>query len=308
MDHRSQLLDRADCRYNLQDHSIGAVRCLGLTFNFIDPTLSSPTPRLGALLGSSGPRCFNNRFTTFRYSPWLPDGDGSARDRTSLAQLLQLIHLPTHLIPPALLNRVHFTSVSATLIDPTAADMACCVAGTATCCTRKAHQLLFFNRLGSASIAVPVAHEPSGRKRDAILGKVVHSPITRWLRLQCGAVLDSAVFPQLATLTVGRCLEPLYEYELFETAGGVEVNEEQCDRFADGFRRTTANYTRHRALQLPRARPTNAVVALSLTCHRAILSCHPHQSLERSLPPTQQRPRRQRRHQHRVTYPTCSSR
>jgi hypothetical protein len=70
------------------------------------------------------------------------------------------------------------------------------------------------------------------------------------------------VFPQLATLTASRCMDPLYQYVLCETEGGEEPSEEQSNRFVDGFRRTPAEFTRLRTLRSPRVRPTSALLAL----------------------------------------------
>ena len=93
------------------------------------------------------------------------------------------------------------------------------------------------------------------------MSQLVDSPVNLWLRLQCRPVLDPAIFPQLATLTAGRCLQLLYQYELCETEDGVEASEEQRVEF-EAAHAVIANHQQHNIGRPLPLRPTNAVYAL----------------------------------------------
>ena len=249
--------------YELSEHRFNEVAYRNLTLGLEDSSSQS------VLLSTYHPRHGHATMIDFRLRPCLQfcysrpgytgKPDITTLGRMPFAQLLRLINVPAGLAPPALLDRVQFSSVAAALLVPHTTGVALCIAGVADCgpCTRD--ELLFYNRLAPAAprtentVTVgPLAADGNG---------LLCSPINCWLRLQCRPLLDPAVFPQLATLTAGRCLEPLYQYVLCETEGGVEASEEQRAAFEKAHHRV-AQHQQYNSFYPLKARPTNAVFAL----------------------------------------------
>ncbi len=181
----------------------------------------------------------------------------------SFAQLLRLIGVPTELVPSALHHRVQFCDVAATLIVQSSNGLAFCMTGKAACGPSRRDELLFFNRLAPATSAPAHSESDENAQFDYQRANMVRSPVNRWLRLQCRPVLDPAVFPELATLTQGRCMEPLYQYVLCETQDDGELSDEQRNLFEDAHCLITAHdQHRYHPVYPLRLRPTNAVHAL----------------------------------------------
>ena len=199
----------------------------------------------------------------------------------SFSQLLKLVCVPTELVPQPLLDRITFSDVAALTIH--FGSERCSALGEwcspmwlvfrasgASHKPQSSMSTLFFpqhiQRCCSSieSLLLLAWWVPMDRIVCLLhmnLNDVTYSSINRYIRLQCRPLLDPAVFPQLATLTAGHCLEPVYEYVLCETEGGVELSAEQRQVFEKAHRRT-ADYTQPHVIYPLRARPTNAVVAI----------------------------------------------
>ena len=256
------------------DHNLeySYVQYHDLTLDLIDcaPTASSPAaPPYRVLLDTPQPLQPNldRTWKPFRLRPYVQfgtglGGRGEARlvGTTPLAQLLRLLGMRAERVPTALLERVQLSEVDARLVVPTAGGAACCIAGTAKCGRCVQDELVFFRRFTPAAPAHIVA-EGADNAANSDVDILARSPIRTWLRLQCRPVLNAAIFPQLATLTAGRCLEPVYQYVLCETDGGVQVTAQQTAAWEDACRRV-GNVFQHATLVRPlTARPTDAVFA-----------------------------------------------
>ena len=258
------------CEYCVENHSIYAVGYRNLTFGLTpNLALTLSTSSITVLLSTRRPRRDGMEYAHFQLRPFLyfhsegvlscQPADSATLGLMSFTQLLTLIGLPTDTVHPALHDHVQFGKVTAALLVLAATGVAVCVAGTAECGPSRRDELLFYNRLVPA--AAPAA-ESCGMDDRAAEG-FTKSPINRWLQLQCRPVLDSAVFPQLAALTTGRCLEPLYQYVLCETEGGVELSEEQT-AFFEHSHYSVADPQQWTSFYPLKARPTNSVFALQL--------------------------------------------
>ena len=139
-------------------------------------------------------------------------------------QLLRLINMPAELVPPALLQRVRFTRVSTEVLLDTSSGVALFVQGHAECGPSGGDRLVFFQRLAPAPRPTVGQPDPPLMRQ---LYTTMQSPLNRYLQLQHRPLLDPVNFPQLATLTHGRCLEPEYVYVLCETESGVELTSAQ---------------------------------------------------------------------------------
>ena len=162
----------------------------------------------------------------------------------SLAQVLRLIKMPAELVPPELLQRVRLSDVRADVVVDTATGVALYVQGGGQCGPCRGDHLSFFNRLAPP----PNPHVDTSSQYCVRVRQMVQTPLNRWLLLQCSGFLNAAVFPQLAALTHGRCLDPEYVYALCETEGGVELDEQQrvllyvrqADRWYEHYRQPFA--------------------------------------------------------------------
>ena len=104
---------------------------------------------------------------------------------------------------------------------------------------------------------------------DALLRLASH--IQLWVNLQCRPLLNSTVFPLLATLTGGvfssgsfhvvRAIEPQYRYVLCQTEGGVVLSDEQRDEFADSLS-TIADGAGSHSIYPLQLRPTAGLFAI----------------------------------------------
>ena len=199
---------------------------------------------------------------------------------------MALIAIPSHLVPPALLERVQFARVSPLVVISAHTGSAWCVTGTASFSANARNSLLYYHRLAPCGCtaaenelvqqlaAPPLQHATrtsaarTRRISDTAASQLLCLPVDCWLRLQCRAVLNAAVFPRLTILTAGRCLESLYQYVLCETEGRVEASEQQRRSFEDGYMalaKDEANecHLYHSVLNHPlSARSTNAIFAL----------------------------------------------
>ena len=218
---------RVTCSYALTNHAVCDVGYSNITLALIAPSSSSSASSALPVLLSRPTRHFDMELTQFQLSlspqPTLRGNHphtstastASTKPLMSFTQLLRLANLPVELVPAALLDRLQFDNVTAQLLINTATGVALCVAGRADC---GEGSLLFFSRLA------PAAQLPARRARSKYhysdrSGRLLRSPVNQWLRLHCRSVLDPAVFPQLASLTAGVCLEPLYHYMRCETEG-----------------------------------------------------------------------------------------
>ena len=258
------------CSYDLASHRISQVRHRNLTLAFVDPSSSSslsPTSApLFVLNAPHGPaRTGDTMSFRLHHSYSQSEGavDGYAADfrsmstltseHISLAHLLRIISMPGDQVPTALLHRTRFKSVMALLVVCTVTGAALGVAGQATCGRCATDRLLFFNSLAPAN-----AGSDTDSRTSRISYVAVHRPVNRWLRLQCYAVLDPVIFPQLALLTPARCMEPLYQYVLCETEGGVDATRQQTAQL------TAMCGHPPRIAPLVNLRPVNAVLAWQL--------------------------------------------
>ena len=258
--------NRVTCPCDLASLAVNDVQYHDLTLRLVDASLPSPSDATPCvILSCTQPR--GGPFTQFRLRPWLhsqcqsggrfnPSTDKLLTSGLLLfAQLLSCIGMPTTLIPPALLQRVLFSDVNITLLVKATSGVATCMLGSACCGVSRRDKLVFYNRLAPTSIEADVS---SSRAAEDHLQTFSHSSVCRSLRLQCRAVLDAAVFPQLAVHTAGRCLEPLYEYVLCETEGDVALSSEQSQALA---RADISHHQRDAHHSFP-PQPMNAVLAL----------------------------------------------
>ena len=254
----SEAMNSIHCEYDFDRHTISQVK-YNLSFELADSgPSSSSSPSSTAMFQLASGRHDNipsDQFACFRLCPSL-----DSCPAMSLAQLLRLLNLPTDRLPPALLHSVRFDdfdtpAFATTLKVSTSTGGAVCITGTSRCGQSKRDSMQFFHRLGIATALLDESQLPSVDIKS-------RSPVITWLRLQCRDVLDPAVFPQLAALTAGRCLEPLYQYVLCETEGGVELSDEQRAEFETGHR-LIVDHQQYEVLHpsIP-LRPTNAVLAL----------------------------------------------
>ena len=137
----------------------------------------------------------------------------------------------------------------------------CAWLAPADCGPCRRDELLFFNRLGPAAAVPPAGNDAAQHSHGDRIIEIAFLPVSHWLRLQCRPILDPEYFPQLAVLTRGRCLEPLYQYVLCETDGGVALTAEQSKAFENGHHSVASHHQYHVAHPVP-LRPTNAVFAL----------------------------------------------
>ena len=264
--------NRVTCSYNLINRAVLNVKCHDITLRLVDSSdLAASTPSV--LLSSAGHVAGDTRLTQYQLSPFLnfayqPDGRRPADSISTtslmpLAQLLTCIGMPTTLVPAALLQRVLCSDVSITLVVEAASGVAVCLVGRAGCGASRHDELLFYNRLATAASVDGACNEQrSDHSRATDDGGSRRAPqVDRWLRLQCRAVLDPVVFPQLASLAADRCLEPLWQYVLCETARGVALTSEQTKAFLSAYPQFTL-HQQHWDMQQLNLRPTNAVFAL----------------------------------------------
>ena len=135
-----------------------------------------------------------------------------------------------------------------------------CVAGSVECGSLVSDQLLFFNRF-APRIALPtVSSTPRQRGLDSHVHDLLASPVNRGVSLQCRSVLDPAVFPQLAALTHGQCLEPLYQYVHWETEGDLNLSTDEGEKFRSAY--AVLGCLSSLPVIPHHIRPTNAVLAL----------------------------------------------
>ena len=268
---------QAECMYDLSTLSTsGTVTCRNVTLGFLHPsssstsssssssssTSSSTSPFAAILQLVNPPYLGQPRVGNYkRYQLQLSQLCNDTSATMSFAQLIRLVNLPIDVIPPALLHGLHISKLEVMLIGPGAASGgAVWMAGTAQCGPSKHDQVLFFNR-----IAPPAAISPnhSERKTNHQFNSPnnICSSVERWVRLQSRPLLNAAVFPQLAALTAGRCLDPLYEYMLCETEGGVLLSDHELRQFNEEWCTMSGHYLSHPLCALP-LRPTNAIFAL----------------------------------------------
>ena len=271
----------ADCRavfkkhwnriaYHLKSHTMSQLSYSNLTLGFLESSVppspfssSSPTASACVLTDTiQRHRDKDDKFLLVRLRPFqhfecLRQSSGAATHiytfgPTPFARLLQLIGIQANLRPPALLERLHFDHVSATLVVVARTGYPLCTADTASCGPSALDALQFFNEL-LPNVGGHAADE--WRKRQVLAGsseadsrlirdrntcdstvkRLLCSPINRWLKLQCRPLLDPVTFPQLASLTAGCCLEPLYQYVLCATEGGAELEDEKRQAFEESF-------------------------------------------------------------------------
>ena len=212
------------------------------------------------------------QYVHYNLRPWLTSHSAGVRcggpsvvfttfQSMSFSQLLRLMGLPTDMTPPALHDHVRFGDTAAVLLVMAATGVARHIAGTAQSGPTRGEELLFYHRLAPASALSAGSRGLVNWLESKAVDGMADAPINRWLHLLCRAVLDPAVFPQLAALTAGRCLEPLYQYVLCETDGGVEVGEWESEDFKTSHR-VAAYHDGYPSFYPLEARPTNAMFAL----------------------------------------------
>ena len=278
VERRQQGWNRVSCVYTLKAHSIDRVNCGKLSLSFIDSSSpSSPLLPLTVQLDTHHPRdahghritAVSSPVTQFLLRPLLQFPLNAQTQLTtcaivpialmSLAQLLTLISVPSHLVPPALLHRVLFSQVTAVLTMDASTGWPLFLAGVGDCGPSIMDQLLFYNRV------VPAASVKGRVSSHVKVSRLFSTPLNRWMRLQSRAVLNPAVFPQLTALTSDRCLQPLYQYVLCEVEGSVEGSERQRAAVEEQYHTTVCGLDPHPEESLIRPlklRPINAVVAL----------------------------------------------
>ena len=255
--------NRVECSYNVDECTVNVLKFDNLTLAFSErsaPSSASAIPAPVVLnIQANVQRADLSTFQlSFRHVPSSRAADHSGADTATLMPLRRLqcvINLPADLLPPALLDRVQLSAVTVHLIVDAFTGSVAAVVSTAGCGFSK-DKLFFYNRVTPLSTL-------SSRMRAAVpeVSVLATSSVSRWMRLQCSAVIDPAVFPQLTALTIGRCLEPVYQYLLCETEGGVELSAEQANQFEEGYR-GVVNVAQQQLVKSLSIRPTNAVIAL----------------------------------------------